>query len=132
MPKHIRYQFAPDTAMFYIYCTCSSEYMQSGSLCALFTPTVSLSMEKAASVYPQHNKHIGYCEPQQYRVQFGMLLLHPVPSPSLCPTPSSLCTCLPPTASLSAFWVLSSSLSPSTPSSSLCDCCAHASVLDCN
>lgn len=51
-----------------------------------------------------------------------------VPSPSLRPTHSPSCTCLPPCARLA---LPSSSDSPSTASSSPCDRCAHASLLSC-
>lgn len=74
-------------------------HTEAGHLCAPFIPTHSLSTTEAASVCQQHNKHIGYCALQQYSLRFGILLLHAVPSPSLCPTHSSLCTCLPPPAS---------------------------------
>lgn len=93
-----RDQRAPGTASTVCYTSCMYCTLVLGSsmhtewrLCASFIHTMSLSMAKAASVFPQNNKHIGFCPLQQYRARFGMLLLQPVPSPSRCPTASLAC-----------------------------------------
>ena len=93
-----RYKWAPDTASEVCCASCMHCTLVLGSwiharvwVCVPpFIHTVSLSTAKAASVRPQNNKHIGFCALQQYRVRFGMPLLQPVPSPSLCPSSSPL------------------------------------------